>query len=234
MARALPTARGPGGELAPVSPRPGPRLHRPVTRAAGTCHPDPGPGPDPVRGEQVELGGWSRSWRWRRHGPWPTPAGPRAGEGGRQAGASPLRSWPGGRGGDRGFRAGAVHPHDIGELACLPARRAGRRPQSSPERTGGGGARMSERRAYRIDGRVQGVGFRWWARQTATELGLRGSVRNSPDGTSGSRPRAPVEGSWTGSRSGSGRARPAARVRSVEPIPAGSAPLPDGFEITRH
>lgn len=42
---------------------------------------------------------------------------------------------------------------------------------------------MSDRRAYRISGRVQGVGFRWWARQEANRLGLRGTVRNDPDGT---------------------------------------------------
>lgn len=42
---------------------------------------------------------------------------------------------------------------------------------------------MGERRAYRVSGRVQGVGFRWFARQAATELGLTGSVRNASDGT---------------------------------------------------
>lgn len=39
------------------------------------------------------------------------------------------------------------------------------------------------RKALRIHGRVQGVGFRWWTRQQAGRLGLRGSVRNCPDGT---------------------------------------------------
>jgi acylphosphatase len=39
-----------------------------------------------------------------------------------------------------------------------------------------------DRRAYRIRGRVQGVGFRWWARETAAGLGLRGTVRNDRDG----------------------------------------------------
>lgn len=33
-----------------------------------------------------------------------------------------------------------------------------------------------------VSGRVQGVGFRWWARDTATELGLAGSATNLADG----------------------------------------------------
>lgn len=36
---------------------------------------------------------------------------------------------------------------------------------------------------WRVHGRVQGVGFRWWTRRTAEHLGLTGSVRNLPDGT---------------------------------------------------
>ena len=34
----------------------------------------------------------------------------------------------------------------------------------------------------RVSGRVQGVGFRWWTRSRALELGLVGSARNLPDG----------------------------------------------------
>lgn len=33
-----------------------------------------------------------------------------------------------------------------------------------------------------VRGRVQGVGFRWWARARALELGLVGHARNLPDG----------------------------------------------------
>lgn len=33
----------------------------------------------------------------------------------------------------------------------------------------------------RVTGRVQGVGFRWWARRHADELGLSGWVMNADD-----------------------------------------------------
>ncbi len=33
-----------------------------------------------------------------------------------------------------------------------------------------------------VSGRVQGVAFRYWTRETALRLGLRGWVRNLPDG----------------------------------------------------
>ncbi len=34
----------------------------------------------------------------------------------------------------------------------------------------------------RVEGRVQGVGFRWWTRSRALELGLVGSATNLPGG----------------------------------------------------
>ena len=40
-----------------------------------------------------------------------------------------------------------------------------------------------ELRGYSVNGRVQGVGFRWWTRRTADRLGIAGSVRNLPDGS---------------------------------------------------
>ena len=33
-----------------------------------------------------------------------------------------------------------------------------------------------------VHGRVQGVGFRWWTRSRALELGLTGHATNKPDG----------------------------------------------------
>ena len=35
---------------------------------------------------------------------------------------------------------------------------------------------------YLIKGRVQGVGFRWFVHREASEIGLRGWVRNTADG----------------------------------------------------
>ena len=91
---------------------------------------------------------------------------------------------------------------------------------------------MTDRRAYRIVGRVQGVGFRWWTRQTATELGLRGTVRNARDGS------VEVEAQGTAGALAAfeerlGRGPAAARVRSVEREPPGEPGLPEGFEIVR-
>ena len=43
-----------------------------------------------------------------------------------------------------------------------------------------GGAERAVR--WLLSGRVQGVGFRWFAREAAEELGLAGTVANLPDG----------------------------------------------------
>jgi len=39
----------------------------------------------------------------------------------------------------------------------------------------------AERLSARVTGRVQGVGFRWWVRRQADELGLTGWVMNADD-----------------------------------------------------
>jgi len=39
-----------------------------------------------------------------------------------------------------------------------------------------------ERATIFVQGRIQGVGFRWWVRARALELGLVGFARNLPDG----------------------------------------------------
>lgn len=40
-----------------------------------------------------------------------------------------------------------------------------------------------ERRGYRVRGRVQGVGFRWFTQRTGLRLGLGGHVCNLDDGS---------------------------------------------------
>ena len=89
-----------------------------------------------------------------------------------------------------------------------------------------------ERRRFRVSGRVQGVGFRYWTLRTATGLGLRGTVRNATDGT--------VEVEAAGLASALDRLRDAllegpghAHVHRVSDEPAGSHPLPGEFTISR-
>jgi acylphosphatase len=52
-----------------------------------------------------------------------------------------------------------------------------------------------------IAGRVQGVGFRWWVRANALELGLAGYAENLPDG----RVKVVAEGAEPGCRELLGR-----------------------------
>ena len=84
-------------------------------------------------------------------------------------------------------------------------------------------------RGFRIQGAVQGVGFRWWARRTAEELGVGGTVRNCPDGSVEVRARgsaaavqAFAERLLTGPS--------VARVRSVEAFSCADE-LPRTFEV---
>ncbi len=85
------------------------------------------------------------------------------------------------------------------------------------------------RRAFVLVGRVQGVGFRWWARSTAAALGLRGTVRNLPDGSVELRVAGPanrVDEFLHALRSGPSQAR----VDAIRQIPVGHLP-PAGFRI---
>ncbi len=89
-----------------------------------------------------------------------------------------------------------------------------------------------EARSYRVRGRVQGVGFRWWTRSTAERLGVSGSVRNLPDGTVAVRAYGPREA--LDMLEDMLRAGPrAARVDGVDPGPAEAwiGPLPPDFRI---
>ena len=84
-----------------------------------------------------------------------------------------------------------------------------------------------------IRGRVQGVGFRWFVRETARALDLRGWVRNRPDGN--------VELAAAGSdeslrqfADAVGRGPRGAVVASVEKLLAPDPnSLPHPFEIVR-
>lgn len=89
-----------------------------------------------------------------------------------------------------------------------------------------------ETRAYRLEGRVQGVGFRWWTSREAGALGLRGWVRNLRDGAvevhAGGPPEALDELEvrlWTGPG--------AAEVTEVRALGPGEDLPEKGFEIRR-
>jgi acylphosphatase len=83
-----------------------------------------------------------------------------------------------------------------------------------------------------VDGRVQGVGFRWFVREEATRLGLAGWVRNLPDGSVEVCAAGDVA-SLDAFRTALARGPAGARVAAVTDVPTG-APSPTGaFEIRR-
>ena len=89
-----------------------------------------------------------------------------------------------------------------------------------------------KRLLVRASGKVQGVGFRWFVVGEAERLGLRGWVRNAPDGSVEVEMEGPVEAvNALLARLAVGP--PAARVTSVQRLAAGTLPLPDAFEIVR-
>ena len=83
--------------------------------------------------------------------------------------------------------------------------------------------------AVRVAGYVQGVGFRAYVRKRAMQLGLRGWVRNRPDGSVEVVAHGPAQ-AISQLRVILARGPMGARVDAVtdEPIPAD---IPDRFEI---
>jgi len=97
---------------------------------------------------------------------------------------------------------------------------------------GGGGTYepMNERARCIVSGRVQGVFFRAFTQQVASSLGLRGWVRNLPDGRVEALfegERAVVEEALAQCR----RGPPAARVDAVDVAWEEGGGEPDGFRI---
>jgi acylphosphatase len=81
----------------------------------------------------------------------------------------------------------------------------------------------------RIEGRVQGVGFRYWTERSALWLGLSGWVRNRRDGG--------VEAVFSGPREAveemlrrCDQGPPGAEVRFVKVLDE-EEPVPEGFEV---
>lgn len=68
-----------------------------------------------------------------------------------------------------------------------------------------------------MTGRVQGVGFRWWAQRIGSELGLGGHVCNLPDGSVEVHVRGSAEGVEAFEKA-LGHGPRAARVESVQSV----------------
>ncbi len=87
----------------------------------------------------------------------------------------------------------------------------------------------------RLDGLVQGVGFRWWAKRSADLMGLVGHVRNLADGSVETRLQGPadrVEAMVAQLTSPARGGRPG-RVTAHTIIPGTVDPALDAFEIER-
>ena len=91
---------------------------------------------------------------------------------------------------------------------------------------------MAEREAaFRVRGRVQGVGFRWWTRLQATRLGVAGTVRNCPDGSVEVQLRGPAEAVEEMERL-LAEGPPASHVEAVDPVPFTAASAVS-FDVVR-
>ncbi|HEX6042643.1 acylphosphatase [Longimicrobium sp.] len=86
---------------------------------------------------------------------------------------------------------------------------------------------------FRVTGRVQGVGFRWWTRSLATELGLTGAVRNLADGSVAVHARG-SDAQLAELRARLAKGPPGARVTDVESVPFEAEDIREGeFDILR-
>lgn len=83
---------------------------------------------------------------------------------------------------------------------------------------------------FRVTGRVQGVGFRWWTRAQALRLGLGGTVRNAADGSVEVQASGPAPAVAELERL-LNEGPPHARVRSVERFDPSLAAGAAGFEV---
>ncbi|MFN7940439.1 MAG: acylphosphatase [Thermoanaerobaculia bacterium] len=88
----------------------------------------------------------------------------------------------------------------------------------------------AETRGFRVRGRVQGVGFRWFVARAARDLDLCGWVANRPDGS------VEIVARGAAAALAALAARlavgpPAARVAGVDEFPAELDPGRSGFDI---
>ena len=87
-----------------------------------------------------------------------------------------------------------------------------------------------DRRGWRVEGRVQGVGFRWFVRERARGLGVAGWVRNEADGSVRVQARGTPE-ALARLEEAVGVGPPSAEVRTVEEVPSLEGDDGEGFEI---
>lgn len=92
--------------------------------------------------------------------------------------------------------------------------------------------KTKERIHLRITGRVQGVGFRWFVVAEGRRLGLRGWVRNNPDGSVELEAEGPSD-ALDSMRTRVSKGPPAARVDQVRELTVTDRPLAERFETVR-
>lgn len=80
---------------------------------------------------------------------------------------------------------------------------------------------------FRVTGRVQGVGYRWWTRSLGARLGLSGTVRNQEDGSVLVHARG-EDVAMGELRRGLAQGPPLARVSGVEEVPFTADGLEEG------